>query len=118
MVLKTIDVENAKAADVARTIYIVFEKRAELQKQGIDGFPTFAVHDRAEDGTKDKSTRPLFRIGIDQATNRVMIEAPASRMTQLQKLVAELDQTAASLVMMALSKSFRIMESRGKQHNN
>ncbi len=96
MVLKTIDVENAKAADVARTIYIVFEKRAKLQKQGIDGFPTFVVHDRAEDGTTDKPARPLFRIGIDQATNRVLIEAPASRMTQLHKLVAELDRTAAA----------------------
>jgi len=96
MVLQSIDIENAKSADIARTIYVVFEKRADLQKQGINGFPTFSVYDQAEDGTTDKSERPLFRIGIDQETNRVLIEAPASRMTQLKKLVTELDQSTRS----------------------
>ena len=92
MVVKAVDVEKASAADLARSIYIVFEKRTELQKQGIDGFPTFAVFDRAEDGSANKAAPPLFRIGIDQETNRVLIEAPASRMDQLQKLITDLDQ--------------------------
>ena len=72
-----------------------FEKRTELQKQGIDGLPTFSVYDRAEDGSANKAVPPLFRIGIDQETNRVLIEAPASRMIQLLKLVTDLDQPAA-----------------------
>lgn len=94
MVLRSVDIQNGKASEIARTIYIVFEKRTELQKQGINGFPTFIVHDRADDGTADKSVRPLFRIGIDQETNQVLIEAPATRMTQLQKLVTDLDQAS------------------------
>ena len=94
MVVKAVDVEKANAADIARTIYVVFEKRTELQKQGIDGFPTFAVFDRAEDGSANKAVRALFRIGIDQETNRVLIEAPAARMAQLQKLITDLDQPA------------------------
>ncbi len=95
MEVSAVDVENAKAADLARTIYVVFEKRAELQEQGIEGFPTIAVYDRAEDGSANKAVPSLFRIGIDQVTNRVLIEAPASRMTQLRKLVTDLDQPAA-----------------------
>ena len=94
MILKPIDIEHAKVADLARTIYIVFEKRAVLQQAGINGLPTFSVYDCAEDGTIDKSSRPLFRIGIDQQAGQLLIEAPASRMTQLQKLVTNLDQSA------------------------
>ena len=93
-VTKTIAIDNAKAADVARTLYVVFEKRAELQKQGIDGLPTFTVYDRAEDGSPDKSIPPMFRIGIDQEANEVIIEAPASRMDHLQKLINDLDRVA------------------------
>lgn len=91
---KTITIENARAADVARTLYVVFEKRAELQKQGMDGLPTFSVYDRAEDGSPDKSIPPMFRIGIDQETNHVIIEAAASRMKHLQKLISDLDRVA------------------------
>ena len=90
-VTKTISIDNAKAADVARTLYVVFEKRAELQKQGIDGLPTFAVYERDENGGADKSVPAMFRIGIDQETNQVIIEAPASRMNHLQKLISDLD---------------------------
>lgn len=92
LVTKTILVENAKAADVARTLYVVFEKRAELQKEGIDGMPTFSVYERAEDGSPDKSIAPMFRIGIDQESNEVIIEAPATRMNHLQKLISDLDR--------------------------
>jgi general secretion pathway protein D len=96
MVLKSVEIENAKSADIARSIYLVFEKRADLQKQGIEGFPTFSVYDRAEDGTAGKASGPLFRIGIDQETNRVLIEAPASRMSQLKRLVTDLDRPVAT----------------------
>ncbi len=94
LVTKKILIDNAKAADVARTLYVVFEKRAELQKQGIEGLPTFAVYERAEDGSPDKSIPPMFRIGIDQESNEVTIEAPASRMNHLQKLISDLDRAA------------------------
>ena len=96
LVTKTILVENAKAADVARTLYVVFEKRAELQKEGIDGMPTFSVYERAEDGSPDKSIPPMFRIGIDQESNEVIIEAPESRMNHLQKLISDLDRAAVA----------------------
>ncbi len=91
---KTITIENAKAADVARTLYVVFERRAELQKEGIDGLPTFSVYERADDGAADKSIPPMFRIGIDQESNEVIIEAPASRIHHLQKLISDLDRAA------------------------
>ena len=94
MMLKQIDIEHARASDLARTIYVVFEKRAELMQEGINGLPTFAVFDSAQDGSADKTSPPLFRIGIDQQVNQLLIEAPASRMTQLLKLVRDLDQTA------------------------
>ena len=94
MVTKFVDIEHAKAADLARTIYVVFEKRAELQKQGIEGLPTFAVYDRDEDGLANKTIPPMFRMGIDQETNRVLIEAPASRMNHLHKLIRDLDRPA------------------------
>lgn len=111
MVLRSVDIQNGKASEIARTIYIVFEKRTELQKQGINGLPTFIVHDRADDGTADKSARPLFRIGIDQETNRVLIEAPAARMTQLQKLVADLDQAAEA----SDSDTVKVVQNNGIQ---
>jgi general secretion pathway protein D len=57
--------------------------------------PTFSVYDRADDGSPDKSIPPMFRIGIDQEMNEVIIEAQASRMKHLQKLISDLDRAAA-----------------------
>ena len=109
MTVKTVELENANAADLARTLYVVFEKRAELQKEGIDGLPTFSVYDRAEDGSANKALPPLFRIGIDQETNRVLIEAPASRMTHLQTLVTDLDQA----VLAEGEKTVKVLQNNG-----
>ncbi|MEJ7591966.1 MAG: secretin N-terminal domain-containing protein [Planctomycetaceae bacterium] len=109
MTVNSVELENAKAADLARTIYVVFEQRAELQKQGLDGFPTFAVYGRAEDGAANKAAPPHFRIGIDQETNRVLIEAPASRMPQLRKLVTDLDQPAAFVG----DKTVKVLQNNG-----
>ncbi len=95
MEMKAVRLENANAVDLTRKIYVAYEKQTELQEQGIDGLPTFSVYDRAEDGAANKAVPPLFRIGIDRETNRVLIEAPAARMIQLLKLVTVLDQPAA-----------------------
>ncbi len=94
-VLQEIPVTNAKAADVARTIFVVFEKRAQTQpNDGINGLPTFAVYRRAEDGSADKESAPLFRIGIDQDGNQLLVEAPEARLGHLRKLVDDLDRPA------------------------
>jgi len=93
--IRAVELENANAVDLTRRIYLAYEKQTELQQQGIEGLPTFSVYERAEDGEANKAVPPLFRIGIDRETNRVLIEAPASRMTQLLKLVTILDQPAA-----------------------
>ncbi len=88
-VLKTIAVRNAKAADVARSIYLVFESRAELVREGLHGLPTFVVHASEDD---DADTPPLFRIGIDQANSELVLEATKNRVSHLARLVAELDK--------------------------
>jgi len=94
-VLLEIPVANAKAADVARTIFVVFEQRAQTQpNDGIEGLPTFAVYRRAEDGSADQESAPLFRIGIDQDGNQLLVEAPEARLGQLRKLVNDLDRPA------------------------
>lgn len=95
MKVRAIELENANAVDLTRKIYLAYEKQTELQQQGIEGLPTFSVYERAEDGAANKAIPPRFRIGIDRQTNRVLIEAPAPRMTQLLKLVTILDRPAA-----------------------
>ncbi len=107
--VKAVELENTSATDLARKIYVVFSKRAGLQKKGIEGLPTFAVYDRTEDGSPNKAMPPLFCIAIDQETNRVLIEAPASRMTQLRKLVTDLDQAAA----LDGDKTVKLLENNG-----
>ena len=94
MVVEEIAMNNGNASELARTIYVVFEKRAELQKKGVNGLPSFAVYDRGEDGTAKKELGPLFRVGIDQDGNQLIVEAPASRINHLRKLVSDLDKPA------------------------
>jgi type II secretion system protein D len=108
-VVEEIPVENAKAADLARTIYVVFEKRAELQKQGLNGLPTFAVFDRSDDGSVNKEAGPLFRVAIDQATNQLTVEATPIQMAHMRKLVAQLDQPAE----FGSEESVRVVENNG-----
>lgn len=92
--IEEIPLTNGNASELARTIYVVFEKRAELQKNSVNGLPGFAVYDRAEDGTERKEEPPLFRIAIDQEANQLVLEAPAPRMNHLKKLVSDLDKPA------------------------
>lgn len=90
MQVQKISILNAKAAEVARSIYLVFESRAELVREGLDGLPTFVVNDKPV-GSKEAS-KPLFRIGIDQPNNKLLIEASRVRGQHLTKLVQELDK--------------------------
>ena len=106
-VIEEIALQNGNASDLARTIYVVFEKRAELQKQGINGLPSFAVYDRAEDGSAKKESGPLFRVGIDQSNNQLMIEASASRINHLRKLVTDLDKPNGA------DESVKVVENNG-----
>jgi general secretion pathway protein D len=90
--LETVELSHANAAELARTLFVVFEKRAELQRNGVNGLPSFAVFARNEDGTEDRAAAPLFRIGIDQDGNALVIEAPVSRVPQLKRLIGDLDK--------------------------
>lgn len=92
--IEEVPLVNGNASELARTIYVVFEKRAELQKNSVSGLPGFAVYDRAEDGTAQRAKSPLFRIAIDQDANQLLIEASAPRMTHLKKLIGDLDKPA------------------------
>ena len=94
MSVEEIPLTNGNASELARTIYVVFEKRAALQKNSVNGLPGFAVYDRAEDGSERKEESPLFRIAIDQDANQLVLEAPAPRMNHLKKLIADLDKPA------------------------
>jgi general secretion pathway protein D len=87
-----IEVENTRAADLARTIYLVFEKRAELQREGINGLPSFTVRNAVPQGSTESAGEVLFRVGIDQEQNQLIIEASARRLNHLTSLVRELDQ--------------------------
>lgn len=92
-VLKSVSVRNAKASEVARSIYLVFESRAELIGKGLQGLPTFVVQRTGEEEAADNAT-PLFQIGIDQATNTLLLEASKTRIDHLSRLIAEMDKPA------------------------
>ena len=47
---QTFEIANAKAADVARSIYDVFASRSTLNKSGVRGLPSFTVYHRGENG--------------------------------------------------------------------
>lgn len=107
--IEEIELINGNASDVARTIFVVFEKRAELQKNAVNGLPGFVVYDRAEDGTANKNAEPLFRFGIDQVDNRLVLEAPAARLTHLKKLVLDLDKPAEP----GAEAAIKVVENKG-----
>jgi general secretion pathway protein D len=94
MEVQSFSCSTNRAADLARNIYLVFEKRAELQRDGIQGLPSFAVFQPATDSQVATARVPLFRIGIDQSENRLLIEAPSNRMGHLRSLLTELDRPA------------------------
>ncbi len=108
-VVQAISVTNVKAVDLARTVFVVFEKRAEMQEDGVNGLPGFVVYNRAEDGTADKDSAPLFRIGIDQDGNQLLIEAPAAQLSQLRRIVGVLDKP----VEFGAEDSVRLLENNG-----
>ncbi len=91
-VTAAVECKHTRAADLARSIYLVFESRADLQKTGgVNNLPTFAVYEPTQ---KDKpAERKLaFRMGIDQENNQLIIEASSDRMPHVQTLISELDK--------------------------
>lgn len=86
--VRAIPVKNAKAADIARSIYLVFEKRADLLREGLNGLPTVMVRPSPE----AEATDALFQIGIDQSNNQLLVEATRTRGTHLARLIAEMDK--------------------------
>ncbi|MEY3175057.1 MAG: putative ral secretion pathway protein [Planctomycetota bacterium] len=94
--LKTeeIPLQQGSASDVARTLYVVFRNRAELEKPGLGGFPGYIVRSNPVEGSSDSEPVVLFRVGIDQDSNTLLIEAPQKRLPHLRKLVTDLDRPA------------------------
>ena len=82
-------ISNSKAADVARSVYLVFETRAELIRNGLEGLPTFDVKSA---GPADPAATTIFRIAIDQKKNELLIEASKTRVKHIVRLIAELDK--------------------------
>lgn len=95
--LESYALENSKAVDIARTLFVVFEKRAELQSEGLNGLPGFVVFDNPAELTSDDQPGNLFRVGIDQEQNAILVEAPANRQTSIRRLIADLDKPANPL---------------------
>ncbi|MCA9048993.1 MAG: hypothetical protein KDA89_09720, partial [Planctomycetaceae bacterium] len=93
---RTVRMKHGKAAEVARSIYLVFEHRAELVREGLEGLPTFVVY--ASERTPavvefaDEDDTPMFRVGINQAENVLVVEAVKTRADHLVRLIADLDQ--------------------------
>lgn len=94
VVTQTVECRNTKASELARTIYLVFEKRAKLELEGINGLPSFTVFEPAKDGQSTPTNTAVFRIGIDQNLNQLIIEAPQNKQPHLKSLIAELDKPA------------------------
>lgn len=88
---EVVSINNSKAGDIARSIYLVFESRAVLVKSGIQGLPTFVVKSSENAGAEEL---PLFQVGIDQKTNQLHLEASPARVQHLKRLIAELDKPA------------------------
>lgn len=84
-------VKNRKAAEIARSIYLVFESRASLVKDGLNSLPTFVVRESEE---LVEGQKPLFQIAIDQPSNSLILDGPQSRVENLKRLVAQLDRAA------------------------
>ena len=84
--------KNRKAADIARSLYLVFESRAGLIEKGLSALPTLAVRQSEE---KIEGQKPLFQIGIDQLNNSLILDGPQSRVANLTRLVTQLDRPAS-----------------------
>ena len=91
-VTTTVAIKQANAMDVARSIYLVFESRTELVKNGLKNLPTFTVYANEEHGADES---PLFRIAINNTDNALIIEASPARTKHLSNLVTVLDRKKA-----------------------
>ncbi|GDX91087.1 hypothetical protein LBMAG46_10930 [Planctomycetia bacterium] len=90
---ETLTLKDSNAADVARTLFVVFRDRAELEKPGLNGLPGFVVRSNPSDGSGAEPA-VMFRVGINQYENSLIVEAPAQRISHLRKLVTDLDRPA------------------------
>lgn len=88
-VQSTVVVRNNKASEVARSIYLVFESRADLIKKGLNDLPTFVVQSEEK---AEADALPLFQIAIDQPNNQLVLEGSKKRVSHLSRLIAELDK--------------------------
>ncbi|MCH2203751.1 MAG: hypothetical protein MK102_17425 [Fuerstiella sp.] len=91
-VIRQVEIEHGNAAELARAVYLVFKRRAELVHKGIQGQPTFIVYDTNDE---QKSGTPLFRIAIDQKNNSLIVQADDTRADQLITLMEHLDKPPA-----------------------
>jgi len=92
LVIRQLEVRHGTAAEIARTVYLVFDRRAELIPKGIQNQPTFVVYDTDDE---NRTGDPLFRIAIDEKQNRLIVEADIKRADQLIKLLQRLDMPRA-----------------------
>ncbi|MFO0975916.1 MAG: secretin N-terminal domain-containing protein [Planctomycetaceae bacterium] len=111
LTLETYELQNGKAVDIARTLFVVFEKRAELQTEGLNGLPGFVVFDDPADVTSDEQPGNLFQIGIDQEHNAIVVEAPANRQASIKRLIGDLDKPTNPLE----DEAVKIIPNKGLQ---
>lgn len=109
--LESYSLQNGKAVDIARTIFVVYEKRAELQSEGLNGLPGFVVFDNPAELADEEQPENLFRIGIDQEQNAILIEAPANRLASIKRLITDLDKPANPL----MEESVKLVPNNGLQ---
>ncbi|MCA9082569.1 MAG: hypothetical protein KDA81_00870 [Planctomycetaceae bacterium] len=92
-ITREVDVHHGKAADVARKVYLAFESRAELVREGLAGLPTFVVYAEEKDSVQGAEGREvLFQVGINQQENQLVVDGPQQRVDHLLRLISELDK--------------------------
>lgn len=94
-----VDVSHAKVAELAKSIFVAFKDRAQLEEEGPGGLPGFRVFDvfnRPEAGDVEITDSTQFRVGIDQQGNRLLLEATPGRTRALKRVIASLDRPAGS----------------------
>ena len=93
----TIQVDYAKAADLAQVVREVFaaqlyEKGQQNQRQS-GGFNPFASS-RGRSGSGAGSARGKLTVGVDEQTNQIVVSAPRRLFEQVKALVESLDNAA------------------------
>lgn len=113
-ILRTVRPKKRRAVDIARLIYNSFKKRAELVDHGPAQLPAFQVNQPAEriglfnrfqklqklqkpqQLLREKNKPILFRVGIDNQRNELVIEAPKRLNQHVRELVDYLDHIVLS----------------------